>query len=111
MGRMALPSETSPLVPIEACTGHWINGERVEGNGDRIDVVNPATEEVIASVPAGAPADVYVAVAAARGAFPGWSARSVADRAAVVARISQAIAARRDELAALITAEMGSPIT
>ena len=108
---MALPSEASPQVLTEACTGHWINGDRVESTADRIDVVNPATEEVIASVPAGTAADVYAAVAAARGALPGWSATSVADRAGAVASISAGIAARRDELAALITAEMGSPTT
>ncbi|WP_028926392.1 aldehyde dehydrogenase family protein [Pseudonocardia acaciae] len=97
--------------PTTAHPGHWINGERVEGGGDRIEVVNPATEEVVAAVPAGTGADVDAAVTAAGKALPGWSAASVTDRAAVVMKISEGIAARRDELAATITAEMGSPIT
>ena len=75
-----------------------------------IDVVNPATEEVIASVPAGTAADVDAAVAAAMAAFAGWSAVPVDQRAAAVSRIAEGLAARRDEIAATISAEMGSPI-
>ncbi|MDQ3579259.1 MAG: aldehyde dehydrogenase family protein, partial [Actinomycetota bacterium] len=92
-------------------TGHVIAGHLIEGGGDRIDVVNPATEEVIASVPAGTAEDVDAAVRAARVAFVGWSAADPIERAAVVRRISDGIGKRRDELAAIITAEMGSPIT
>jgi aldehyde dehydrogenase (NAD+) len=97
--------------PTTASHGHWINGKPVDGNGDRIEVVNPATEEAVAAVPAGTPADVDAAVAAAKAALPGWSGTAVVDRAAVVSKISEGIAARRDELAATVTAEMGSPIT
>ena len=92
-------------------TDHVIGGERVGGTGARIDVVNPATEQVIASVPAGTQAEVDAAVAAARAAFDGWAATPVGERSAVVRRISEGIAARRDEIAATVTAEMGSPIT
>ncbi|KAA5828763.1 aldehyde dehydrogenase family protein [Saccharopolyspora hirsuta] len=92
-------------------TGHVIGGARVEGGGERIEVRNPATEEVIGSVPAGAPSDVDDAVAAARAAFDGWASTSLAERIAVVRRISAGIAERRDEIAATVTAEMGSPIT
>jgi len=97
--------------PVTARTGHVIGGSLVEGASDRIDVVNPATEEVIASVPAGTPADVDAAVRAARAAFAGWSVRDPKERAAAVLRVAQGIAARRDELAATITAEMGAPIS
>jgi aldehyde dehydrogenase (NAD+) len=90
--------------------GHWINGTLVEGGADRIDVVNPATGEVVATVPAGGPAEVDRAVAAARAAFPGWSGTDVAARVAVVQRISEGLKARREEIAGTITAEMGSPI-
>ena len=52
----------------------YINGEWVGATGDGvIEVVNPATEEVIGSVPVGSQADVDAAVTAARDAFPAWS--------------------------------------
>ena len=90
--------------------GHVIGGARVDGAGERIDVLNPATEEVIDSVPAGTGADVDAAVAAARTAFDSWAATPVDERIAVVRRISEGIAKRRDEIAATVTAELGSPI-
>ncbi|GAB3857853.1 aldehyde dehydrogenase family protein [Dactylosporangium cerinum] len=74
-----------------------------------IDVYNPATEEVIGSVPE--TADVGPAVAAARAALGPWSALSRADRAAHLAALRDLLAAHADELAALITAEMGAPLT
>jgi aldehyde dehydrogenase (NAD+) len=96
--------------PATTLSSHVIDGLSVDGGGDRIDVVNPATEEVIASVPAGTPAEVDAAVAAARSAFAGWSARPVAERGDAVRAIAAGLAERRDEIAATITAEMGSPI-
>lgn len=97
--------------PVTARTGHVIGGQVIDTATERIDVVNPATEEVIGSVPAGTAADVDAAVSAASAAFASWSTTPAAERAAVVRRISEGIAARRDEIAATITAEMGSPIT
>jgi aldehyde dehydrogenase (NAD+) len=97
--------------PVVTSTGHVIAGALVDTATERIEVVNPATEEVIASVPAGTAADVDAAVAAATAAFPAWSATSVAERAAIVRRISEGLASRGAEIAATITAEMGSPIT
>jgi aldehyde dehydrogenase (NAD+) len=97
-------------VPTQARTAHLIGGEFVDTAGERIDVVNPATEEVIASVPAGTPADADAAVRAAAAAFPGWAATPLADRVAAVRRINDGLKARADELAATITAEVGTPI-
>ena len=97
--------------PVTTRTGHVIGGELIDGAGERIDVVNPATDDVIATIPAGTAADVDAAVGAATAALAAWSATSPAERAAAVRRVSEGIAARRDELAATITAEMGSPIT
>jgi aldehyde dehydrogenase (NAD+) len=97
--------------PATARTGHVIGGEMIDETSERIDVVNPATEEVIGSVPAGTAADVDAAVSAASSAFGSWSNTPAGERAAVVRRISAGLAARRDEIAATITAEMGSPIT
>ncbi|GAA2566053.1 aldehyde dehydrogenase family protein [Pseudonocardia hydrocarbonoxydans] len=91
-------------------SGHWIGGERVAGGEGRIDVVDPATGEVVAAVPAGTPADVDRAVTAAQAAFRDWSRVDVAERAAVVTRISEGLKARGAEIAAAVTSEMGSPI-
>jgi aldehyde dehydrogenase (NAD+) len=74
-----------------------------------IEVVDPATEQVIARVPAGSPADVDAAVAAARKALPGWAATPPAERAAVLAAARDLLAARREEVAATVTAELGAP--
>jgi aldehyde dehydrogenase (NAD+) len=97
--------------PVVTRTGHVIAGALVDTASERIEVINPATEQVIASVPAGTAADVDAAVSAATAAFPAWSATPVAERAAIVRRISEGLAARGAEIAATITAEMGSPIT
>ncbi|MGH3757332.1 aldehyde dehydrogenase family protein [Actinophytocola sp.] len=98
--------------PTQVRTAHFIAGEFVGdvGAGERIDVVNPATEEVIASVPAGTPGDADAAVRAAAAAFPGWAATPLADRVAAVRRINDGLKSRASELAATITAEVGSPI-
>ncbi|GLW93769.1 aldehyde dehydrogenase family protein [Actinokineospora globicatena] len=96
--------------PVTTRAGHVIGGALVSSAGERIEVVNPATEEVIGTVPAGTAADVDTAVAAATAAFPAWAARDPRERAAVVRRVAEGLVARRAEIAALITAEMGSPI-
>ncbi|GAA3052408.1 aldehyde dehydrogenase family protein [Actinokineospora globicatena] len=96
--------------PVTTRAGHVIGGALVSSAGERIEVVNPATEEVIGTVPAGTAADVDTAVAAAAAAFPAWAARDPRERAAVVRRVAEGLVARRAEIAALITAEMGSPI-
>jgi len=78
-----------------------------------LDVVSPHSEEVVARVPAGSPADVDAAVAAARRAFDEgpWPRTSPAERIEVVQRLSDLYAARLDEMARLISTEMGSPIS
>jgi aldehyde dehydrogenase (NAD+) len=88
----------------------YVGGQWIPSTGDRvIQVVNPATEEVIGSVPEGALEDVDRAVRAARRAFPAWSATPVAQRAGFLMALRDGIAARQAELAATITAEMGAP--
>ncbi|MFJ5266330.1 aldehyde dehydrogenase family protein [Streptomyces sp. NPDC088387] len=90
---------------------HWIDGKAVPFDGPVIEVVNPATETVIATVPAGTAADVDRAVAAATAAFPAWAATGPAERAAVVRRIAAGLQARSEEIAATISADMGAPIS
>ncbi len=80
-------------------------------SGETIDVVSPHTEETIASVPVAGPEDVDRAVTAARLAFDEgpWPRLDPTDRVEAVRRLSEDYAARRGEMAKLITAEMGAP--
>ncbi|MGW5668292.1 aldehyde dehydrogenase family protein [Micromonospora sp. NPDC003776] len=86
--------------------GHWVTAS----TGETIPVQNPATEEVIAAVPAGTAADVDRAVAAARAAFPGWAAAAPAARAAHLDRLHTALAARADDIARTVALELGTPL-
>jgi acyl-CoA reductase-like NAD-dependent aldehyde dehydrogenase len=86
--------------------GEW----RQAASAEEIEVVNPATEEVVGTVPSGAPADVEVAVATAKGAFPGWAATAVEARAGILAKAAELIEANAKALAAVLTSEQGKPI-
>jgi len=78
--------------------------------GQTIDIVNPATEEVVGRIPVGGVEDVDLAVMAARRAFTGWAGTPVPQRIAMLQKIHQGLIAQSEELAATITAEMGMPI-
>ncbi|GAA1597212.1 aldehyde dehydrogenase family protein [Streptomyces globosus] len=95
---------------MKAHDGMYIAGEwRPAAGRDRIEVVNPADEQVIAEVPAGNAQDVDAAVRAARAAFPGWAATPPAERAALIGALRDAMAARKAEFTEVVTAELGSP--
>lgn len=89
--------------------GHWIDNQVVAGDGDRIDVDDPATEEVIGSVPAGGAADVERAVAAAKAAGDGWRWTSANERADMLHEAVAKSLANLDELTELLTREQGKP--
>jgi aldehyde dehydrogenase (NAD+) len=74
-----------------------------------IDVIDSTTEAVIGSVPEGTTEDIDAAVAAARQAFPGWASTPVEERTALLTRVGEALGARMDSLADLITHEVGMP--
>src|SRR5258708_3597745 len=76
-----------------------------------IDVVNPATGAVIDRVPAGHEDDVDAAVRAARAAFGSWSGTSPAERAEWLDAARLLLDERADDVAATISADMGSPLT
>ncbi|WP_338513594.1 aldehyde dehydrogenase family protein [Pseudomonas poae] len=75
-----------------------------------LTVINPATEEVAAQVARGSGEDVDRAVAAARAAFPGWSATAPAARAVVLGKIHELILERKEQLAQALSLEMGAAI-
>jgi aldehyde dehydrogenase (NAD+) len=72
-------------------------------------VENPATEQTIATISLGGPADVERAVAAARAAFDSWSRTTVAERIALLERIVAEYHKRAPELASAVSSEMGAP--
>ncbi len=89
----------------------YINGTWVPSAGEgSLEVTNSATEEVIASVPNGVAADVDAAVAAARAAFPSWSALPKEERAGYLMKIHAGLEARTDEIAETIAQEVGMPL-
>ena len=90
--------------------GHWINGKLAPGGEQRIEVVSPVDATVVATIPGGTAQDVDAAVAAARAAFAGWAATAPAERARVIASLAQKLTERAEEIAAAVTAEIGSPI-
>ncbi|MFC0864201.1 aldehyde dehydrogenase [Sphaerimonospora cavernae] len=92
----------------------FIGGDWVAPAGTgTIEVISPHSEEVVARVPEGTPADMDRAVAAARDAFDNgpWPRMTMAERAAVVGRLADIYDSRQGEMAETITLEMGSPIT
>jgi acyl-CoA reductase-like NAD-dependent aldehyde dehydrogenase len=89
-----------------------IDGKLVPAaSGETLDVIDPATRQVITHIPAASTADVDRAVAAARTAFLEWRQVPIAERAAAVLRLADAIEANADEIAWLDTIDNGSPIS
>ncbi|MFG1602951.1 aldehyde dehydrogenase family protein [Actinoplanes sp. NPDC049265] len=86
--------------------GAWVD----PASSEVIEVINPATEEVLGTVPAGTSSDVDAAVAAARDAFDGWATTPMAERGAVLDRLHTALAARADDIARTVGLELGTPL-
>jgi acyl-CoA reductase-like NAD-dependent aldehyde dehydrogenase len=101
-GRLQLPADH----PLHYIGGRWVRS----AGGGVIDVVDPAREVRIGSVAAGTAEDADEAVRAAAAAFGEWSSTPVAQRAAIIAALADGVADRAEELAGLITSEVGSPI-
>ncbi|MFC0810979.1 aldehyde dehydrogenase family protein [Paracoccus panacisoli] len=74
-----------------------------------LEVIDPTTEEPVAVISVGAQADTDRAVAAAKAAFPGWSATPPAERLKYVEKILEIYKRRNDDIAAAMTTEMGAP--
>ena len=70
---------------------------------------DPATGEVLAAIPASSPADVHAAVALAQAAWLSWFERPFEERAGALRRAGEALGKRADEVATLVTREMGKP--
>lgn len=83
---------------------------RAASSAGTLDVINPATEEVIASVPDIGEAQFNAAVDAARRAFPAWRATPLAKRRAALLKFAEVLVAHADEFAELFTREQGRPV-
>ncbi len=95
---------------IENARKFYIDGVWVDPASDRsLDVINPATEEVVSTISLGSSVDVDKAVEAARRAFETFSKTSRDERIALLGKIVEAYKARLDQMATVISAEMGAP--
>tara|TARA_S200000501_G_scaffold280633_1_gene264633 strand:+ start:3309 stop:4727 length:1419 start_codon:yes stop_codon:yes gene_type:complete len=89
----------------------YIDGKFVDPDGsEKIDIVNPATEEVVGHVISGSNKDVDLAVAAANKAFPKAMALTLDQRKKILKEILDGMEERREDFAQIISQEMGSPI-
>ena len=86
--------------------GAWIDAE----GGGRTDVTNPATGEVIGTVPNLGTTETRRAIEAASAAFPAWAAKTAKERAAILRKWHDLMLANVDDLAVLMTAEQGKPL-
>ncbi|MEX2293914.1 MAG: aldehyde dehydrogenase [Acidimicrobiales bacterium] len=101
-------------MPVQERSSLYIGGEWVTSSaGMTLDVISPHTEERVARAPGASPSDVDRAVTAARTAVEAgpWPRADPAERIATIRRLADAYGARRKEMATLVTAEMGSPIS
>lgn len=97
------------LGTIEGADAHLIGGRLVTSEKS-FEVVNPATGRAFALCPDASQADLDAAIAAARNAFPEWSATSFEDRRALVFALADRIAAAADDIAPLLMQEHGKPL-
>src|SRR5690625_7684578 len=91
---------------------HFIDGEWVDSTKTTIiDVINPATEEVIGKISDGTKEDLDKAVAAARAAFPSFAQTTVDERVGLLNRIADEYERRKQEIIEVVTEELGSPVS
>src|SRR5262245_34886789 len=86
--------------------GRWIDA----ADGKRFDVTDPATGEVVGTVPDAGEADVRAAIDAASAAFEPWRNLAAIERARILRRSADLIRERKEEIAAVMTAEQGKPL-
>ena len=96
---------------MKECLDFYIDGEWVAPTEAKtLDVIDPASEEIVGRISLGSKADVDRAVAAARRAFDGFAATSREERIALLERVIEAYKKRLGELAEAISLEMGAPM-
>ncbi len=90
----------------------YVNGAWIASTGTgTLEVIDSTTEEVMATIPDGSVEDVDKAVQAAAAAFLAWAATSREERGKLLVRIGEALGARTEEIATIISHEVGMPMT
>ncbi|ANU13816.1 Succinate-semialdehyde dehydrogenase [Planococcus halocryophilus Or1] len=89
---------------------HYINGEWSNTGDGKIDVMNPATGEVIGSVPNGGEQEATDAIEAASAAFPEWSKTTAYHRADLLMKWHDLLLEHKEEIGEILTKEMGKPL-
>ncbi len=87
----------------------YINGQWLDKN-EKIDVINPATLEIIATVPKAGEKEAKAAVDAASAALPAWKAKTAAERSSLLMKWFQLIDEQKEEIGHLMTMEQGKPL-
>ncbi len=103
MARPVLNNDTREFLSDLYIGGAWRKG----AGGERFDVMNPATEDILASVASAEIADADAALDAAQAAFADWAARKPRERSEILRRAFELMIARLDDFARLITLENG----
>jgi betaine-aldehyde dehydrogenase len=88
----------------------FIGGRWVEATGGTLEVVNPSNEQVLHFAPKASPADIDIAVEAARVAFKTWKLTTGAERAVFLRAIAEGIRNNKEDLARLETMQNGKPL-
>ncbi|MEW5621928.1 NAD-dependent succinate-semialdehyde dehydrogenase [Pseudomonas putida] len=98
--------DPSLLVELAYIDGQWVAAD----NAATLDILDPATGECLAQVPAMQGAQTRLAIEAAERAWPAWRARPAAERAVLLERWYQAMLDNLDDLALIMTCEQGKPL-
>lgn len=103
---MSSLQEISLFSPFAYIDGGWVAAD----SGEQIEVINPATEEVIGRVPRLGRAETERAITAAEAAFPAWRALTALERADILMKWHDLMHEHQDELAMIMTLEQGKPL-
>src|ERR1700680_703093 len=103
---------TTVAAPLTTKLTNYINGEWIDsGASEWRDVINPATDEVLAQVPLADSAEVNQAVEAAAAAFPDWRRTPPEDRIQPLFKLKMLLEDHIDDIARIITQENGKTFT
>jgi succinate-semialdehyde dehydrogenase / glutarate-semialdehyde dehydrogenase len=102
----SVSKEDNPMYPNRM----YVNGQWIDAK-ETIDVINPATKEIIGTIPNGGKKEAKMAVDAAYSAFKEWSKKTAEERSKLLLKWYYLIEEHTDELAAIITTEQGKPLS
>src|SRR5689334_22801393 len=113
---MNAPRDNQPTLPLKDKTlfrqqayidGQWVDAQ----SGQTVAVTNPATGEVLGSVPKMGVGEARRAIEAANRAWPAWRTKLAKERANILRKWYELMMANQDDLALIMTAEQGKPLT